>query len=228
VTRVRLDAARYEPAPPRTPRQTGRPRLQGPRLPTWAHVRPEAPSGWRTVPVRGWYGEPERGVEITAATAVWSHAGRPPRPIRWVLVQDPHGEFAPQAVLGTAVMADPVQVLEGVVLRWRLAVTWPEARAHVGLETQRPGPATAMARTTPALLGLCSLVTRRAGPLAPEHPRPVRQAAWSRTSLPPLAEALAIVPQPVWTSTHGSMSPAKAARGELPGTLLNRWTETLW
>jgi DDE superfamily endonuclease len=71
ITRVRLDAALYEPAPLRTPRQTGRPRLKGKRLPTLAHVLHEATTGWTTVTVRGWYGEVERVVEITSATAVW-------------------------------------------------------------------------------------------------------------------------------------------------------------
>jgi len=42
VTRMRLDVALYEPAPPWKPRQTGRPRLTGQRLPTLAHVRHEA------------------------------------------------------------------------------------------------------------------------------------------------------------------------------------------
>jgi hypothetical protein len=41
ITRLRLDAALYEPAPPRRPRQNGRPRIQGKRLPTLAsHTRP--------------------------------------------------------------------------------------------------------------------------------------------------------------------------------------------
>jgi hypothetical protein len=52
-TRLRRDAARYELAPPRTPRQTGRPRLQGQRRPTWAHVLPDATTGGTTVTVRG-------------------------------------------------------------------------------------------------------------------------------------------------------------------------------
>jgi DDE superfamily endonuclease len=95
VTRVRLDAALYEPAPPRTPRQTGRPRLKGQRLPTLAHVLHDAATYGSTVTVRGWDGKPERVVEITAATAVWYHSGMPPLPIRWVLVRDPHGEFDP-------------------------------------------------------------------------------------------------------------------------------------
>ncbi len=38
VTRLRLDAALYEPAPPRKPKQIGRPRLKGKRLPTLAAV----------------------------------------------------------------------------------------------------------------------------------------------------------------------------------------------
>ena len=36
ITRLRLDAALYEPAPPRRPRQNGRPRVKGRRLPTLA------------------------------------------------------------------------------------------------------------------------------------------------------------------------------------------------
>jgi hypothetical protein len=88
----------------------------------------------------------------------------PPLPIRWVLVRDPHGEFDSQAWLCTDVTVDPIQILEWFVLRWRLEVTWQEARAHLGLETQRQWNATAIARTTPALLGLFSMVTLLAGP----------------------------------------------------------------
>src|SRR5207302_4180599 len=38
VTRLRLDAALYAPAPPRQPGQRGRPRLKGARLPSLAAV----------------------------------------------------------------------------------------------------------------------------------------------------------------------------------------------
>src|SRR5918992_2840344 len=66
ITRLRLDAALYEPAPPRQPRQTGRPRLKGKRLPTLAHVLRDAATSWQTVTVRGWYGEMERVVELVS------------------------------------------------------------------------------------------------------------------------------------------------------------------
>ena len=124
ITRLRLDATLYEPALPRKPRQTGRPRLKGKRLPTLAHVLHDATTCWTTVTVRGWYGEVERAVEITSATAVWYHSAMPPLPIRWLLVRDPHGEFDSQALLCTDLTVDPIQILEWFVLRWRLEVTW--------------------------------------------------------------------------------------------------------
>jgi hypothetical protein len=151
----------------------------------------------------------------------------PPRPIRWVWVRDPHGQVAPQALLCTELTVDPVQILEWLVLRWRLEVTWQEARAHVGRETQRPWNERAMARTTPALLGLFSIVTWLAGRLAQAHTLPVRQAVWYHTSLPTFAEAIAIVRQHLWPSTHLYMSPTKADMVEIPCARLNRLTETL-
>jgi hypothetical protein len=95
------------------------------------------------------------------------------------------------------------------------------------MEPQRQGNERAMARTTPALLGLFSMVTVVAGRLAQEHTLPVRHAVWSHTSLPTVADAIAIGRQHVWTSTHFYMSPTKADRVEIPGARLKRLTETL-
>jgi hypothetical protein len=61
VTRVRLDAALYDPALPRKPRQTGRPRLKGQRLPTLAQVLANPATCWHTATVHGWYGEGRAG-----------------------------------------------------------------------------------------------------------------------------------------------------------------------
>ena len=226
-TRLRLAAALDEPAPPRKPRQNGRPRLKGQRLPPLAQVLANPATPWATATVRGWDGERERVVPGVSATAVWDHAGMPPRPIRWVRVRDPQEAFAPQAWLGTDRTVDPGHILEWCVRRWRVEVTWQEARAHLGLETQRQGNALAIARTTPALLGLFSMVTLWAGQLAQEDTLPVRQAVWSRKAQPTVAEAIAVVRQHVWTSTHVSMSPTTADMVEIPRTLLARLTDTL-
>ena len=54
ITRLRLDAALYEPAPPRAPGQNGRPRLKGKRLPTLEAVLADANTEWTTLKVAQW------------------------------------------------------------------------------------------------------------------------------------------------------------------------------
>jgi hypothetical protein len=71
ITRLRWAAARYEPAPPRTPRQHGRPGPNGQRLPTLAQALAQTATRWHIATVRGWYGAVERVVELVSATAVW-------------------------------------------------------------------------------------------------------------------------------------------------------------
>jgi hypothetical protein len=87
----------------------------------------------------------------------------PPRPIRWVLVRDPPGKVEAQTWRCTELTVDPMQILAWCVRRWRLEVTWQEARAHLGMDTQRQWNERAIARTPPAWLGLLSMVTWLAG-----------------------------------------------------------------
>ena len=54
ITRLRLDAALYEPVPPRSPGQLGRPRLKGKRLPTLKDLLGHPTTLWNTVTV-DWY-----------------------------------------------------------------------------------------------------------------------------------------------------------------------------
>ena len=82
-------------------------------------------------------------------------------PVRWVLLRDPLGQFEPQALLSTDPAQEAVAIVEAFVLRWQLEVTFPEARAHLGRETQRQWSNRAIQRTTPALFGLFSLVNGR-------------------------------------------------------------------
>jgi hypothetical protein len=124
VTRLRLDANLFAPAPPRRPGQIGRPRRKGKRLPKLTQRLTDAQTPWRRVSVQDWYGEAERAVDITSGTAVWYHGGLPVVPVRWVLVRDPAGRFEPQAFLCTDPGGEPVQILKWFVLRWRLEVTF--------------------------------------------------------------------------------------------------------
>ena len=78
ITRLRLDAALYDPPPPRAPGQRGRPRRKGKRRPTLEAVLTDEKTQWRKLTIDDWYGEGPREVEVTTDTAVWYHTGKPP------------------------------------------------------------------------------------------------------------------------------------------------------
>lgn len=95
ITRLRIDASLFAPAPPRRPGQMGRPRLKGKRLPALKAVLADSDTPWSRVTVAEWYGGRSRELEVASDTAVWYYSGLPPAPIRWVLVRDPSGESEP-------------------------------------------------------------------------------------------------------------------------------------
>jgi len=227
VTRLRLDAALYAPAPARKPRQTGRPRRKGQRLPTLAHRLADPNSPWRRITMAGWYGQRERVLDLLSGTAVWYHAGLPTVPIRWVLVRDPEGQLDPQAFLCTLLEADPVQVLQWFVRRWQVEVTFQEARAHLGMETQRQWSDRAIARTTPILLAFYSLVTWLAHCLFGSTALSTRTAAWYRKPHPTFSDTIAWVRRHLWASPHFSMSAENQDSVKLPQALYQRLTEAL-
>ncbi|MDQ3507095.1 MAG: transposase, partial [Actinomycetota bacterium] len=111
ITRLRLDAALHEPAPPREEKQNGRPRVKGRRLPNLSEVLEDPRTRWTTAEVSGWYGGASRTVRIVSGTAVWYSTGLPAVPVRWVLIRDPCGEFESQALLCTDLSADPARIV---------------------------------------------------------------------------------------------------------------------
>src|SRR3954447_3440557 len=100
VTRLRLDAALYDPAPVRQPGTRGAPRKKGDRQPGLAQRLADPLTCWEPVTVR-WYAGTTRLIELPAGTAGWYPRGVPVAPLRWVLLRDPAGEQEPQALLCT-------------------------------------------------------------------------------------------------------------------------------
>lgn len=145
----------------------------------------------------GWYGRGQRMLDIFSGTALWNKPGHRV-PIRYVLVRDPSGELEPQAFLCTDTDADPLDILRWFVRRWSIEVTSAEVRRHLGVETQRQWADLAIARTTPILLGLFSLVTLWANTLYATRAPVVRTASWYQKPLPTFSDALAAIRRQLW------------------------------
>ena len=200
ITRLRLDAALYEPAPPRRRGQLGRPRVKGSRLPKLSAVAEDPNTAWMTITIADWYGEGERIVEVASATALWYSSGSPAVPLRWVLIRDPQGEFETQALLCTDLTVEPGQIISYFVSRWQMEATFQEVRQRLGFETQRHWSQRAIKRTAPALLGLFSVVTLLAHQYtAKKGEIVVRRAAWYDKEHPTFSDALALVRKELWS-----------------------------
>jgi hypothetical protein len=221
VTRLRLDANLFA-FPPAKRKGRGRPAIKGKRLRKLSAVLKDPKISWQRCRISLWYGRTNRLVEITSGTALWYRAGVPPVPIRWLLVRDPKGELDPQAFLATDLGARPQDILAWFVRRWQVEVTFAEVRARLGVETQRQWSDMAILRSTPALLGLFSIITLFAHDLAKSRKLKIRTAAWYPKALPTFSDAIAAVRREIWAHQISFMSRPRRDRIEIPQHIWQR------
>jgi hypothetical protein len=226
VTRMRLDARLFNAAPPRKKGAKGRPRLVGTRLPSLQQVLTDPNTAWQRLKFLHWYRETNRKVEVASGNAVWYHGGLPPLSIRWVLVRDPKGKFETRAILCTDPSQSLRQIVEWFLMRWPVEVTFQQVRAHLGVETQRQWSDLAIARTTPVLFGLFSIVTLLANRLARRGQLPVRQAAWYRKPRATFSDAIALVREHIWLRSSLFTSHSDRRTKNIPRALFDGMIQT--
>jgi hypothetical protein len=215
VARLRLDAALYHPPAPQPPSKRGPKPIKGRRqrsLTVWA-ARSDTP--WEELDSE-WYGGQRKALLVFSRPALWYTPGRAPVALRFVLVRDPEGKLQDAAFLCTALQATPAQILHWVVMRWSVEVTFEEARAHLGVETQRQWSDLAIARTTPVLLGLFSLVTVLALRLSPGEQIPLESTAWYHKAEPTFSDCIALVRRHIWRARYLVNSAPSAECVQLP------------
>jgi hypothetical protein len=228
ITRLRLDAALYEPAPPRRPGQMGRPRLKGERLPNLSLVAADPATEWTLITVANCYGKEKRTMEVVSATAVWYSTGLPAVPLRWVLIRDPQEEFSTQALLCTDLEVEPERIISWFVRRWQIEVTFQEVRQRLGFETQRQWSELAIRRTAPALLGLFSLVALIAHRQRGQIPNAVRRVAWYDKRHPTFSDALALVRKELWAQEMSFCGSAQEVESiKVPRHFVERLTDAV-
>ena len=206
---------------------TGRPRIVGKRLPQLQQLLQSKRTSWTKLTVTHWYGAVARAVEYVSGTAIWYHGGFQPLPIRWVLIRDPLSSFAPLALLCTDPLQPPDSILHCFVQRWQVEVTFQEVRAQVGFETQRQWSDLAIARSSPILLGLFSLITLLANTLASGGKLATLSSSWYRKTLPTFAAAISLVRQRYWHLSNFLILPTDTKVVKIPVPILNRLSVAL-
>lgn len=221
VSRLRWDAALYHPPGPQPPGKRGPKPLKGKRqrsLQAWAE-RSDTP--WETVEV-GWYGGRRKTLWVFSRTALWYTPRLPPVAIRYVLVSDPEERLRMEAFFCTDVQTTPVEIVQWIVMRWSVEVTFEEVRAHLGFETQRQWSDKAIARTSPVLLALYSLVTLLALQLSQGGLIPVEATAWYHKPEPTFGDCLALVRRHLWRARYLVNSAAEPEFVQFPREVFER------
>lgn len=220
VCRLRLDAGLYDPPGVQPRSKRGRKPKKGPRqikLKAWSR---RADTPWEEIEVE-WYGGERKPMRLFSRTGLWYSCGYDPVPIRYVLARDPEGKLEDAGYFSTDEGMLPEEILRYIVWRWSVEVTFEEVRAHLGMETQRQWSDLAIARTTPALLGLFSLVLlvtvryHESGLLAAE------QTAWYEKVEPTFSDCLRLVRSRIWQARISRESGERTDTIELPRDLVD-------
>jgi len=222
VSRLRLDAVLHDPPGPRPKGKRGPKPKKGARQQSLEQRLAHPNTDWQRASVR-WYGGEEREVEIVTGISLWYRPGHAPAPIRWVLVRGQQAKKGHSAIqAGACFCSDPDQMPEQIltwfVARWNIEVTFEEIRAHLGFETQRHWSRPALARTTPCLFGLFSLVVMIAKLLHPET-LPLSQSAWYAKEEATFSDALAAVRRRLWACPKYTPSPPDEEHYLIPRAL---------
>jgi hypothetical protein len=203
TSRMRRDAALFEPAPPRTGRR-GRPRTKGDRLPTPAQLSDTLPDpAWATVQVD------VRGTTVArllhTRDLLWYTVNKTDL-VRLVIVRDPDGVQPDDYFFTTDLNATSVDVAERYAARWAIEVCFRDAKQDLGGQHpqswKRRGPerAAALSLWLHATIWCWYLTTHPTG--ATWTPRP-----WYRTkSTPSFLDALAALRRILWTQRITTMS----------------------
>lgn len=201
VSRLRLDARLFHEPGPRKPGTRGRKPSKGARQRSLRHWAARSDTPWETEQV-DWYGGTRKSVQLVSRTALWHRVGARPVPIRWVLVRDPEGVLRDEAFFSTDPTMRACDIISHFVMRWSVEVTFEESRAHLGVETQRQWSDLAIARTTPALFGLFSVVTLVAARLYRRRQLRVASSAWYDKSEATFSDCIAAVRRQIWTTMY--------------------------
>ena len=115
-------------------------------------------------------------------------------------------------------------------MRWKLEVSFQEMRRHLGFETQRQWSELAIRRTTPALLGLFSVVTLFAhGRMRQASGVFRRQAGWYHKAHPTFSDVLALVRKELWAQEEQTFygSPAQIDTIKVARAYVERLTDAV-
>jgi hypothetical protein len=197
ISRLKMNARLYDIPSAGTFKRRGRRKTKGTKLHSFREMVDMPDLGWKEIIIEGYRKQMKR-VKYISNVSLWGGDGLLPLPIRWVLVADPEGELDPLPLMSTDINLPPEKIIALYVQRWNLEVTFEEVREHLGVETQRQWSDKAIARTTPILFSLYTMVCLIANDLQQERRIEVAQTAWYEKTDATFSDLLKAIRKILW------------------------------
>ena len=226
ISRLKMNARLFDFPPEEQNGKRGRKRLKGEQLVNFKQMLTLKDLPWKEVEITGYSGT-KRLVRYISTTCMWGTEGIIPIPIRWVLVVDPLGKMDPLPLMSTDPLLTPEQIIELYIERWGLEVTFEETREHLGVETQRQWSDKAIARSTPVLMGLYSLVCLIAKQLGQQEVLKVEETAWYRKEHATFSDMLRAVRMAIWRENLILQKAKISPSGENTPQEMTEWAEVI-
>jgi len=201
ISRLRLDAALYDPPPPVKPGKRGKKPKKGKKQHSLQQRIDDPSTEWSTIRTR-WYDRKMRTLQMFSGVSLWYRSGFDPVQIKWVVIRDPNGKLRTEAFFSTNIKIAAQQILRWYILRWNIEVTFEELRAHLGVETQRQWSDLAIERTTPVLFSVFSMVVLMANRIIKDGEVPIQQYGWYKKSAATFSDVIAVVRRQIWKSRY--------------------------
>jgi hypothetical protein len=150
VSRIRSDAALYEPPTPPRKKRPGQPRKKGKRLTTPKTIAKRRRQGWRTITVRKGGRLVKR--QVLSIICLWYHVCKD-RPIKLLIVRDPATREADDFLFCTDPTVSNVHLVERFYARWSIEEAIKDGKQLGGFEqTQGWCPRTVQRQAPMALI----------------------------------------------------------------------------
>ena len=177
ISRLRIDVRLYSDPPDDFQGKRGRKSTKGKRIETFKSMLDNKELLWQETTVI-WYGGVKKQIQYLSGVDLMYKPNHPVAKVRWVLVKDPEGKMQTVPLVSSNPHHTPEFIIEAFVMRFSIEILFEEARAHLGMETQRQWSDKAIARSTPLIFVLFSLICLIALKLRETVDLSVSTSAW--------------------------------------------------
>lgn len=229
VTRGRWAMVLYGEPAPRARGAKGPAPSRGKRIGSLHEIARDPTTVWEVVEI-DWYGGERKRFEVATGTGMWSTDNQKAIRLRYVMTRDLEPDakkrMRQEVFVSTEVEQSAEQILQWYVWRWSEEVTFEESRRHLGVETGRGWTRPTLQRSTPALLGVFSIVTLVA---VTQHGAgvPKDEAAWYRKSDVTFSDCLACVRRQLWRARYLQAVGQMMGGGAFSATVIERLLDAL-